>query len=232
MEFWKSPAGAWTAIGLGALGLGGLIYLVTQPPQAAPAVSQPPAPGGWYYFTVSTSYQWNDGTGQAQSTIKQALANAGFSAATLQVYGDPTNPQGWVGTGQWSAPAGVTSPSLASGTGVGSFTALTAPPPTPQTQSGLVAGSWYALSFRTSFMTSTQNAQMMAANVLSGFGFANAQVAAAQDSSSWNAIAQWQPSNGATSFSDEPPLLQLLAFFARGTTQPAAPQAGAAIYTA
>lgn len=241
--FWTSRAGGWTMIGLGALGVGALTFLATTPTPAAAAVAAASTPGtsGYFFFTVTTSYAWNQNTTQAVSQITSALTAASFS--NINVFGDPTNTSGWVGTGLWTAPAGVSTPTLAAG--AGTFTqlqAVTNTPPNPVTYPNLVANDWYAFSCRTSFPTSATNAQSLVNALVGQVGFTNAQIATAADSNpnpnTWNVIAQWAPSNPtapdtATSFQDMPPVFIVIpgTLFDRGTTQPTAPATGAAVFS-
>jgi hypothetical protein len=241
-NFWTSRAGGWTMLGLGALGVGALTFLATTPTTpAATAINSTPATSGYFFFAVTTSYAWNQNTTTAVSQITAAITTAGFS--NINVFGDPTNTSGWVGTGLWTAPPGVSTPTLASGSGT--FTqlqALTTTPPSPVTYPGLNANDWYAFSCRTSFPVAATNAQSLVGALVAQVGFTNAQIATAADSNpnpnTWNVVAQWAPSNPTapdttTSFQDMPPVFIVIpgTLFDRGTTQPTAPAAGAAVFS-
>jgi hypothetical protein len=233
--FWKSWPGVATITGLGVAAAAAVAYAVSKASgtsTSAPAGTTPGAPAAgqqYYLFTLTTTYPNTDpsGTpvGTAYTTTMTALGQAGFTQ--LQVEEDPLNPNGWIGTGLWTASG---SPTIAATTGTFTSMQVSAEtPPTPTNYTGLVAGTWYTFTLETdSNLTTTTPGALLAVQGLAvqlGWAPPTTSPAAAtgtgmlispssSNNTKWNVVAQWagtiavgsQPALP-TSSQDRPPLI-------------------------
>lgn len=224
-------------VGLRALAVGSLAYLLLKPSTAAAGAT---AAGGtntsgatYFLFSITTPYSSNPAvTPQGQANVQAALAAAGF--VNIQVQNDPSVTAGnsWVATAMFTGTPPTTVTAASGNLTLSNVQALTGTPPVPQPVSNLVVGSWYQFSVRTSFLQGAPdpttgvpaNQPNVAAYLIAmGFGGPTGGTAAsptlyltaAADQSStpdtWNVFATWQgPPNVTpvpTSATDYPPLI-------------------------
>ena len=144
-------------VGLGALAVGGLAYLLLKPSASASAAT---SAGGtntsgatYFLFSITTPYSSNPAvTPQGQANVQQALAAAGFT--NIQVQTDPSVTAGnsWVATAMFTGTPPTTVTAASGNLTLSNVQPLAGAPPTPTTVPNLVAGSWYSFSVRTSFL--------------------------------------------------------------------------------
>ena len=204
--FWKSGAGKLTIAGIGTAVVAGGVLLFSKKTAVAPA---PPVAGGaaspYYLFHVITPYaSAGGGTGGSLLAVTTALIKAGFK--NLQIEADPNNSNGWVASGQWTAP-GLPALQGQDGT-IDSANMISTVPPTPYTTAPWKNNEWYTFTVETEYPQGTNQDLQNTADLLTSMGFAAGELItpSANNVNRWNVAARWAGADG-TSATDAPPLI-------------------------